>query len=191
VSDENKILHAYIIGIALGDGNLSRPNGRATRLRITCDAKYPTIIQDITSALSKLLPNNKVSIVPGPRPTYCNVSVYSEKLNELLPWKVNGGSKFLQQAHVPRWIFENTDYQTAVLKWLIQTDGSIYKDRTYTMINFTNIIEPLADDVATLMILLGFKPTKSKTLQKSSKVKYTVRLARDADYFLELTGIRK
>jgi DNA-binding transcriptional regulator WhiA len=191
VSDKDKIIHAYIIGIALGDGNLSRPNGRTTRLRITCDTKYPTIIQEITSALSQLLPKNKVSIVPGPKPTYCNVSVYSEKLNGLLPWKVNNGSKFLQQAHIPMWIFEDTDYHIAVLKGLIQTDGSIYKDRTYTMINFTSIIEPLADDVAKLMELLGFKPTKSKTIQKSGKTKYTIRLARDTDYFLKLTGIHK
>jgi len=38
---EDKKLHAYIVGLALGDGNLSNPNGRAVRLRITCDKKYP------------------------------------------------------------------------------------------------------------------------------------------------------
>lgn len=87
--------------------------------------------------------------------------------------------------------FEKADYQKAVLRGLIQTDGSIYKDRSYTMVNFTSIIEPLADDVLTLMMLLGFKPTKSKTVQKSGKVKFTVRLARDVSHFLELTGIQK
>ena len=30
-----------MVGIALGDGNLSNPNGRATRLRVTCDLRYP------------------------------------------------------------------------------------------------------------------------------------------------------
>lgn len=31
---------AYIIGVAIGDGNLSNSNGRAVRLRVTCDNKY-------------------------------------------------------------------------------------------------------------------------------------------------------
>jgi hypothetical protein len=32
---------AYLKEIALGDGNISNPNGRAFRMRITCDLKYP------------------------------------------------------------------------------------------------------------------------------------------------------
>ena len=42
---------AYIIGVALGDGNLSNPNGRAIRLRISCDTRYPFIIESIKEAL--------------------------------------------------------------------------------------------------------------------------------------------
>jgi hypothetical protein len=38
-------LHAYVLGLAIGDGNLSNPNGRAVRLRITCDTKYPILIK--------------------------------------------------------------------------------------------------------------------------------------------------
>jgi LAGLIDADG-like domain len=58
-------LQAYVIGLAIGDGNLSNPNGRATRLRITCDTKYPALIARIQSALQRLLPTNKVSVVRG------------------------------------------------------------------------------------------------------------------------------
>ena len=52
-------LHAYVIGVAIGDGNLSNPNGRATRLRITCDTSYPAFTAKIRSALERLLPENK------------------------------------------------------------------------------------------------------------------------------------
>lgn len=38
---------SYIVGVALGDGNLSNPNGRALRLRITCDEKYPGIANEM------------------------------------------------------------------------------------------------------------------------------------------------
>lgn len=37
-------LHAYVIGVAIGDGNLSNPNGRAVRLRVTWDTKYPALL---------------------------------------------------------------------------------------------------------------------------------------------------
>jgi hypothetical protein len=40
-------LQAYVIGLAIGGGNLSNPNGRAVRLRITCDTKYPALIARI------------------------------------------------------------------------------------------------------------------------------------------------
>ena len=43
-------LQAYVVGVAIGDGNLSNPNGRAVRLRITCDKKYPALIARIRAA---------------------------------------------------------------------------------------------------------------------------------------------
>jgi hypothetical protein len=66
---------AYIIGVSLGDGNLSRPNGRAIRLRITCDAAYPVISSEIIESLKKLFPKNKVSLVKNKKDTYFNISV--------------------------------------------------------------------------------------------------------------------
>src|SRR5579862_3288729 len=42
-------LQAYVIGVAIG--NLSNPNGRADRLRITCDFKYPAPIAKIFRSL--------------------------------------------------------------------------------------------------------------------------------------------
>ena len=47
VNDKNTL--AYIIGVAIGDGNLSNPNGRAVRLRVTCDTKYEFIIKQVKS----------------------------------------------------------------------------------------------------------------------------------------------
>lgn len=48
----NKLLHSYIVGLAIGYGNLSNPNGRATRLSITCDKKYPKFIGHISDSLN-------------------------------------------------------------------------------------------------------------------------------------------
>jgi hypothetical protein len=76
-------LRAYVIGLAIGDGNLSNPNGRAVRLRITCDTKYPALIIRISSSLRQLLPENKVSLI-GSKGNYVNISVYSNRLESQL-----------------------------------------------------------------------------------------------------------
>ncbi len=182
---------AYIIGIALGDGNLSNPNGRAIRLRITCDSKYPNTGNEIESALKLLFPNNKVSIVAGPKPTYFNISVYSNELASIMPWRAGYGSKVSQQARVPAWIFVKKSFMRAALRGLIHTDGSIYFDRGYLMVNFTNVIQPLAEDVLYMMQKLGFNPKISKTMQKSGNFKYTIRLARDVEKFITCINVQK
>ena len=64
---------AYVIGVALGDGNLSNPNGRAVRLRITCDKKYPILINKMRAAIQFILPENKVSITRD-NPTFLDIS---------------------------------------------------------------------------------------------------------------------
>jgi hypothetical protein len=81
-------LQAYVIGLAIGDGNLSNPNGRAVRLRITCDTKYPALIAKIRSALQRLLPTNRVGLVQS-KGNYVNLSVYSNRLEPLLGWRAN------------------------------------------------------------------------------------------------------
>ena len=91
----DKKLQAYIIGVAIGDGNLSNPNGRATRLRVSCDKKYPQLFDHIRKSLQFLLPKNKVSFVH--RSKNCvDVSVFSNHLQKLLGWDSHGGSKYKQ-----------------------------------------------------------------------------------------------
>jgi len=97
----DKKLQAYIIGIALGDGNLSNPNKRAVRLRITCDKRYPLLIKHIKSCLLLLLPKNKVSVTN--RRGCVDISVYSNHWKKLL-WKWDEGPKDAQNVFVPKWI---------------------------------------------------------------------------------------
>ncbi len=182
---------AYIVGVALGDGNLSNPNGRAARLRITCDTRYPNLANEIIGSLKEIFPKNKVSIVPGPRATYMNISVYSNKLNALLPWKVGMGSKLHQQATIPTWIFKNKIYAKCCLKGLLQTDGSIYRDRGYIMINFTNHTQPLAEGVFQIFEMLGYRPTISRTAARNNNYKYCVRLARDVESLIKKIDLYK
>jgi DNA-binding transcriptional regulator WhiA len=145
---------AFVIGIALGDGNLSNPNGRAVRLRITCDSRYKDIIKEIHKALMILFPQNKVALVL--RKDNCvDVSVYSNQLTAMMPWEVNKGTKYEQQTHVPSWIFTHKKYARECLRGLILSDGSIYFDIKYLMVNVCTNIEPLANDILELATIVG------------------------------------
>ena len=185
-------LKAYIIGVALGDGNLSNPNGRATRLRITCDTRYPALIEKIASSLKLIFPDNKVAFVK--RPKNCiDISCYSNQLESLLGWNALQGPKYKQEVSVPQWIKANLDYSTECLRGLIETDGSVYNDRGYLMINFTTIIPSLANDVFSLINNLGFKAhiyfIKGKV--QSAKSKYVIRISKNAKEFKDIVNIQK
>ncbi len=197
ILNQNKELQSYVIGLALGDGNLSNPNGRATRLRITCDKIYPLLIQRIFNSLKSLLPENKVNIVD--RDESClDISVYSSHLEKMLGWKAKGGSKFLQKVSAPSWIKENNEYKINCLKGLIETDGCIYGDRGYKMVNFSTIIPKLANDVYKMIVSLGFSPNLYRIIRgKNTEYKfcqqpiYRIRLSKNVNEFLDLVKPEK
>ena len=116
--NQNKELQSYVIGLAIGDGNLSNPNGRAIRLRISCDKKYPFLIKKIDKSLKTLLPDNKVSLVDYGK-NLLDISVYSNYLEELLGWKAKNGPKLIQNVSIPSWIKCNKKYIINCLRGLI------------------------------------------------------------------------
>jgi hypothetical protein len=189
----NKALRAYVIGLALGDGNLSNPNGRATRLRITCDLKYPKLIKNIQNAIRKLLPENKVAIVK--RKANClDVSCYSNNWESILGWKSGNGTKFTQNVDVPEWIKEDKYLSVQCLRGLIETDGSIYFDRGYPMVMFVTVIQPLAKSVMGMIENLGFKPRIYSIIPKSkfnAKRTFHIRISKNVYEFLRLVKPQK
>jgi uncharacterized protein with PhoU and TrkA domain len=56
---------------------------------------------------------------------------------------------------------------------------------------FTNIISDLAVNVASMMEQLGYKPHLYQTMQKSGNIKYTVRLSRNVEGFIQELNISK
>lgn len=173
----------------MGDGNLSNPNGRAVRLRVTCDLKYPGILERIQLAIQKLLPKNKVSIVKH-KSNCCDISCYSNKWENLLGWKAKGGSKYKQNISIPAWIKKNKKHSIACIRGLFETDGSIYNDRNYKMVNFVTIIPDLATDVIEILEKLKFSPKVYKI--NSTKIpRYTIRISKNVDLFLNTIDFKK
>jgi DNA-binding transcriptional regulator WhiA len=173
---------AYVIGLAIGDGNLSNPNSRAVRLRITCDNKYPKLTEVIFNSIKLAMPGNKVSIIKK-KANACDISCYSNKWEKLLGWQAKGGPKHKQNISIPNWIKKNKNYSINCLRGLLQTDGSIYKDRGYIMINFVTIIPKLANYVKYTIKKLGFD-CQIYICDKNPNTKYTVRISKNADNFI-------
>lgn len=187
----DKNLQAYIIGLSIGDSNLSNVN-RTTRLRISCDTKYPLLIKRISESLRLLFPQNKVNTIKK-RGNCVDVYTYSNHLENLLGWKAKNGSKDQQKVSVPDWISEKEVYKINCLRGLIETDGSIYSDRGYKMVIFSTIINRLAEDVFKLIASLGFKSHLYKVPEKKSThgYKYQVRLSKNVQEFLDLVKPNK
>jgi len=186
----NKPNTAYLIGVALGDGNLSNPNGRATRLRVFCDKKYPNIIERIKISMKTMLPDNSVNT--SVRGNCVTVYCYSNKLETILGWNAMDGSKFAQKARVPPWIFESDIFMRRCLKGLIETDGSVFKDRGYTHVNFTTTIPELALDVENMIERLGYIHSIQRIDEgMPKKIKYVIRVCKRSKDFIDELDIDK
>ncbi len=185
---EEKLL-AYITGLALGDGNLSNPNRRAVRLRISCDLKYPNLIRTIADSLRSFMPRNKVNIINIKR-NCKDISCYSNKWESLLGWKTLGGSKEKQGVSVPTWIMKKEQTVIECLRGLFQTDGSIYIDRGYKMVNFVSMIPNLARDVMKMLESLSI-PAHLYKIKTKGKIRYNIRISKNTDIFIKLIKLVK
>ncbi len=188
---QDRALLAYVVGVAIGDGNLSNPNGRATKLRITCDARYPKLADKIKEALQRLLPYNKVSVVQK-RGNCFDIVCHSNHWEFLLGWRVGKGSKIEQEVTVPAWIKENDEYRILCLRGLIETDGCTYFDRGYPMVMFATAIPRLAEDVKGIIESLGFHPHTYKVHNGGARYSiYHIRLSKQVLAFLSLVRPEK
>lgn len=173
----------------MGDGNLSNPNGRSVRLRVTCDKKYPKLIQHIQANIQIIFPQNKVSIVD--RDNAVDISCYSNKLEGILGWSAKKGSKIKQKVKVPNWIKNNITYTKECLRGLFQTDGSIYLDRGYLMVNFTSANHILIKDVKDMLEKVGFGVIIRKVISKNDKTKYVIRISKNVKNFIKIIDLWK
>lgn len=77
------------------------------------------------------------------------------------------------------------------MRGLLQTDGSIYKDRNYTMVNFVSTTAALSNDVFNMIEILGYAPNMQKLKQKNGKIKHTIRIAKNSEKFIKEVDLWK
>ncbi|MFI8461711.1 helix-turn-helix domain-containing protein [Kitasatospora sp. NPDC085464] len=119
----SRAAYAYLLGLYLGDGHILLPNEyrRAQSLQITCDDKWPGIMDSVEQAMRIVLPNNTPCRV---RRTGCrDVKVYSNHLTCLFP-QHGPGKKHERTIALEPWQQEIVDaHPWEFLRGLIHSDG--------------------------------------------------------------------
>ncbi len=174
--------------MAIGDGNISNPNGRTYRLRITCDIKYPKIINRVKYSLEKIFPKNKVSYIK--KKNAIDISVYNKSINNIFGWKMELGKKINQKIIIPKWITADKNFIRYFIKGLFESDGSIYKDRKYLMANFVSYNKEISYFVYKFINSIGFTSNIYKNKEKNG-YKYTVRISKNTNTFIKFFKINK
>lgn len=114
--------YSYVLGLYLGDGYISQPSShRVPSLRITCDDKWPGILDSAEQALRRVFPSNRVC---RPKKVGCHdVKVYSKHLTLLFP-QHGPGKKHERRIALEDWQQAIVDtHPWEFIRGLIHSDG--------------------------------------------------------------------
>ncbi|MGW6688907.1 helix-turn-helix domain-containing protein [Streptomyces sp. NPDC054961] len=114
--------YSYLLGLYLGDGHISRYSShRVPNLMVTCDDRWPGLMDLAEQAMQRVFPFNQVCRV---RKTGChNVKVYSKHLACLFPQHAPG-KKHERRIILKDWQQEIVDaHPWEFIRGLIHSDG--------------------------------------------------------------------
>jgi hypothetical protein len=156
--------YAELLGLYLGDGHIARV-GRTEKLRISMDARYPTLVVASEMLLRRCFPANRVGRVTASEGRNVIPHVYNSHLSCLLPQAGNGKKhdrrivlEAWQEAHVAAapW---------ALLRGLIRTDGCVFVNRTgpyeYVSYAFRNLSADILDLFTATCETVGLRPRRT------------------------------
>lgn len=178
VPEKNEKL-AELIGIILGDGNISYRKGKKLgvyQVNIAghkeLDKEYHlNYVLPLFEELFGVKPAEKLSKIKNGR----YVVVSSKRVvNFFVDNGLKHGDKIKNQTTIPLWIKENDSYLKACLRGLFDTDGCIYKltNQNSHQIGFTNKNQTLLNDVRNGLLSIGIgvsKITKGKDIVITKK----------------------
>jgi intein/homing endonuclease len=160
---------AELIGIILGDGNISYRKDKKTGVYQINVTGHKELDKDYhlnyISKLFKELFDIKTIEVLVKKSQGRHLIVSSKKLVEfIIELGLKSGDKIKNQVSIPNWIKENNEFLKACIRGLIDTDGCIHRmsnqDPNLLRISFTNYNLTLLKDVREAFIKLGFSPSK-------------------------------
>lgn len=185
---------AYLLGVLLGDGDLSLFARGVYRLRLYQDSRYPSLIKKWVSICQVCFPNNKVSVSPHTSGKCTIIAVYSKGLDNL-PFSPGKGKKCYQKMEIPAWVLEDRGYCRDVITGLIESDGCIYRDNiksySYTRVSFSTSSEDLKNFFVKVSEQEGFSPYVKETKAPNCPIEgeiskkvtsYTLRILNGEDF---------
>lgn len=115
--------YAYLLGMYLGDGTISRHPRGVYKIRIVCDSQYPRIVDECRQAIDALMPGQRAHVQQR-RPSRCvEVSMYSKHWPCLFP-QHGPGRKHNRPIRLEPWQQAVVRSQTrSFLRGLIHSDG--------------------------------------------------------------------
>jgi intein-encoded DNA endonuclease-like protein len=144
ISNEDEIMrknYSYLLGMFLGDGCLTKDKKNVYRIRVTCDAKYPNIIDLVFNSVQTAMPNNKAYKVYRyykDKLSCVDVSCYSKDWVLLFPF-YQKGRKWTYKIALEKWQQDIIDlYAKDFWLGLYHSDGCRYiAKKKYVYYNFT------------------------------------------------------
>jgi hypothetical protein len=116
--------YAYLLGMYLGDGTISKAARGVFRLRIFQDMKYPAVIQECAGAMKSVMPRNLVDVrQKAPRGLCVEISSYSRSWPCLFP-QHGPGRKHERKIELVDW--QQTivaEHPAKLVRGLIHSDG--------------------------------------------------------------------
>jgi hypothetical protein len=148
--------YAYLLGIYLGDGSLSRHARDVYRLRIVLDQAYPIIIEECATAMSLVMPENRVLVFQCHKGRADEVGCYSKHWPCLLP-QHGPGRKHERVIELDTWqrqILERWPWR--FIRGLIHSDGcrfqnpAVHPRKTYWYSRY--LFSNRSDDIRALFV---------------------------------------
>ncbi|BBX69077.1 hypothetical protein MPSYJ_25380 [Mycolicibacterium psychrotolerans] len=155
--------YAYVLGMYLGDGCISR-QGRTYNIRITCDKRYPAIIDRCRAAIDALFPRQRAGVYW--RRTGCaDVYLFSNHWPCLLP-QHGPGRKHRRRIELEAWQQAIVDRETEeFVLGLLHSDGCrvVANDRGIRSVryHFSNRSEDIIGLFTNALDLLDITWTRS------------------------------
>ena len=178
---------AEFIGIMLGDGGISTDYQLTVSFNHKLDLKHAYYIQALIKKLFSLSTTIKIDKSCGSG----DIVATGRNLVEFLYRRgIKKGNKVKNQIDVPKWIFDNPQYQSACLRGLFDTDGCIYQHKCtvgnkkyrYIKMCFSNHSMPILFAVEKMLKNLGFNPV----VDKKQEAVYLNTASEVKKYFLKI-----
>ena len=138
--------YAELLGLYLGDGHIST-SARTQMLRLSLDAKYPTVNDETEALLRRCFPDNRVGRVLLDQGSTVVLYVYSRHLECLFP-QAGPGKKHARSIELEPWQAAHVAAAPwAFLRGCIRSDGCAFVNRTgpyeYLTYDFYNLSAPI------------------------------------------------